>query len=203
MPVWFENEAPNTSSRSDSFISQLATGVPLRPSTPAPSGWRSDTWPLALNVVSTGASSASASASTSSMSKRAPCPTTMIGRFARPMSVEARRRARLRAERCVVGHAADGRRRGASPARCLQLLHLVGQHEMRHVAADDCVLECEGHQLAVVRRRQHRLRVARDVGERRSEVDVLERAAARAPSTAPAPRWRAPARGRPWRRRDP
>ena len=56
MPVWFENDAPNTSSRSDSFISQLATGVPLRPSTPAPSGWRSDTWPLALNVVSTGAS---------------------------------------------------------------------------------------------------------------------------------------------------
>ena len=42
MPVWFENDAPNTSSRSDSFISQLATGVPLRPSTPAPSGWWSE-----------------------------------------------------------------------------------------------------------------------------------------------------------------
>ena len=34
MPVWLENEAPTTMSRSDSFISQLATGVPLRPSTP-------------------------------------------------------------------------------------------------------------------------------------------------------------------------
>ena len=34
MPVWFENDAPTTTSRSDSFISQLATGVPLRPSTP-------------------------------------------------------------------------------------------------------------------------------------------------------------------------
>ena len=55
MPVWFENDAPTTTSRSDSFISQLATGVPLRPSTPAPSGWVSGTSPLALNVVSTGA----------------------------------------------------------------------------------------------------------------------------------------------------
>ena len=35
MPVWLENDAPSTSSRSASFITQLATGVPLRPSTPA------------------------------------------------------------------------------------------------------------------------------------------------------------------------
>ena len=34
MPVWFANDAPNTSSRSDSFMSHDATGVPLRPSTP-------------------------------------------------------------------------------------------------------------------------------------------------------------------------
>ena len=65
MPVWFENDAPTTTSRSDSFISQLATGVPLRPSTPAPSGCVSGTSPLALNVVSTGAPSRSASASSS------------------------------------------------------------------------------------------------------------------------------------------
>ena len=39
IPAWLENEAPVTISRSASFISQLATGVPLRPSTPAPSGW--------------------------------------------------------------------------------------------------------------------------------------------------------------------
>ena len=55
----------STSSRSASFISQLATGVPLRPSTPAPSGCVSGTSPLALNVVSTGAPSCSASATTS------------------------------------------------------------------------------------------------------------------------------------------
>ena len=29
-----------------------AIGVPLRPSTPQPSGWWSEIWPLALNVVS-------------------------------------------------------------------------------------------------------------------------------------------------------
>ena len=48
MPVWFENDAPNTTSRSLSFMSQLATGVPLRPSTPAPSGWRSEICALGL-----------------------------------------------------------------------------------------------------------------------------------------------------------
>ena len=31
MPVWFENDAPNTRSGSASFISQLATGVPDAP----------------------------------------------------------------------------------------------------------------------------------------------------------------------------
>ena len=67
MPVWLENDAPTTISRSDSFISQLATGVPLRPSTPAPSGWVSGTSPLALKVVSTGAPSRSASATSSAL----------------------------------------------------------------------------------------------------------------------------------------
>ena len=57
MPVWLENDAPNTRSASASFITHDATGVPLRPSTPQPSGWWSETWPLALNVVSTGARS--------------------------------------------------------------------------------------------------------------------------------------------------
>ena len=72
MPVWFENDAPTTMSRSDSFISQLATGVPLRPRTPAPSGWVSGTRPFALNVVSTGACSRSASSMTSVSAPRAP-----------------------------------------------------------------------------------------------------------------------------------
>ena len=72
MPVWLENDAPKTTSRSDSFISHDATGVPLRPSTPQPSGWWSEIWPLALNVVSTGAPRSSARAITSPMSSRAP-----------------------------------------------------------------------------------------------------------------------------------
>ena len=70
-------------------MSQLATGVPLRPSTPAPSGWRSETCPLALNVVRTGAPSASASSSTGSISKRTPWPTTITGRVASSMSASA------------------------------------------------------------------------------------------------------------------
>ena len=72
MPVWFENDAPNTRRVSASFMSQLATGVPERPSTPPASGWWSGIWPLALNVVRTGASSASASATTSAIASRAP-----------------------------------------------------------------------------------------------------------------------------------
>ena len=84
MPVWLENDAPSTSSRSASFMIQLATGVPLRPSTPAASGWSSPIWPFALNVVITGAPSCSASAITAGMWKRAPWPTTITGRFALP-----------------------------------------------------------------------------------------------------------------------
>ena len=64
MPVWLEKLAPNTSSRSLWFMHQLATGVPLRPRTPAASGWSSAICPLALNVVNIGAFSLPASAST-------------------------------------------------------------------------------------------------------------------------------------------
>ena len=63
-------------------MSQLATGVPLRPSTPAPSGCVSGTNPLALKVVSTGAPSRAASASSSARADRAPWPTTNTGRSA-------------------------------------------------------------------------------------------------------------------------
>ncbi len=55
IPVWLLKLAPNTSSRSASFMNQLAMGVPLRPSTPQPSGWVSAIWPLALKVVTMGA----------------------------------------------------------------------------------------------------------------------------------------------------
>ena len=89
MPVWLENEAPSTTSRSASFMSQLATGVPLRPSTPAASGWSSAMTPLALNVVMTGACRRSASAVTAAMSSRAPWPTMNTGRRAVRMSSSA------------------------------------------------------------------------------------------------------------------
>ena len=83
MPVWLANDAPSTTSRSASFISQLATGVPLRPRTPAASGWSSGTTPLALKVVTIGAPRRSASATIGSMSLRAPWPTMKTGRVAR------------------------------------------------------------------------------------------------------------------------
>lgn len=51
IPVWLLKLAPNTSRQSDSFMSQLAMGVPLRPSTPPASGWPSEICPFALNVV--------------------------------------------------------------------------------------------------------------------------------------------------------
>ena len=83
MPVWLANDAPSTTSRSASFMSQLATGVPLRPRTPAASGWSSGTAPLALKVVTIGAPRRSASATIGSMSSRAPWPTMKTGRVAR------------------------------------------------------------------------------------------------------------------------
>ncbi len=86
---WLLNDAPTAISRSASFISQPATGVPLRPSTPAPSGWVSGTRPLALNVVRTGAPRRSASAVTSATASRAPWPTTNTGRRASRTSAAA------------------------------------------------------------------------------------------------------------------
>ena len=73
MPVWLENDAPTTSSRSASFISQLATGVPLRPSTPAPSGCVSGHQPLGLERREhRRARAARPARSTSSRAPRAP-----------------------------------------------------------------------------------------------------------------------------------
>ena len=67
---------------SASFISQLATGVPLRPSTPAAERWVSGTRPFARNVVSTGAPRRSASAMTSAAGGARAVP-TMIDRALR------------------------------------------------------------------------------------------------------------------------
>ena len=64
MPVWLENDAPKATTRSHSFMNHEAIGVPLRPRTPQPRGWWSEIWPLALNVVATGAPICSARAIT-------------------------------------------------------------------------------------------------------------------------------------------
>ena len=83
MPVWLENDAPSTSSRSASFMTQLATGVPLRPSTPAASGWSSADLALGLEggdhrrVELLGERGRPRG-----MWKRAPWPTMITGRFA-------------------------------------------------------------------------------------------------------------------------
>ena len=61
MPVWSLKLAPKTSRQSDSFITQLATGVPLWPRTPAANGWLSEICPFPLKVVMTGQLSDSAS----------------------------------------------------------------------------------------------------------------------------------------------
>ncbi len=53
-------------------MNQLAIGVPLRPSTPQPSGWSSGISPLPLNVVTTGAPSVSAAWMIAGMWNRAP-----------------------------------------------------------------------------------------------------------------------------------
>ena len=177
MPVWFENDAPNTSSRSASFISQLATGVPLRPSTPQASGWSSAIWPLALNVVMHRAPSRSASAITASMSN--------AGTVADDDHRTLRRRASSAIARstgspggaiCASGDRPLGRR----PPRRLagQRLHLVGKHEVGDAPLHERVLAGERHQLGVVGVRAAPSGESGDVGERGGEVEVLEGAAA-------------------------
>ena len=98
----------STISRSASFITQQATGVPLRPSTPQASGWSSGIWPLALKVVMTGAPSRSASAITAAMSKRAPWPTMITGRDDPAISSH-------RLGERLGGRARCGRRRSGRP----------------------------------------------------------------------------------------
>ena len=129
-------------------MNQLATGVPLRPSTPQASGWSSPIWPLALNVVITGAPSCSASAITCSLWKRAPWPTMITGRFA----------PRSRPSACSIdssgGLISSGVSRPSGPAAAAvaggQRLHLVGEDQVRDVALQHRVLAGEVHQLDVL-----------------------------------------------------
>jgi hypothetical protein len=177
MPVWLLKLAPNTSRRSDSFMNQLATGVPLRPSTPQPSGWRSEIWPLALKVVSTGACRRSARASTSGMLKRAPWPTMITGRLAARRRREGggegvvRRVDRARGE-ATLGAAGMGVGGGGG------LGDLVGEDEVGDAAAEDRVLAGEVHELGVAAALQDGLTPQGDAAEGGLEVDLLEGAGA-------------------------
>ena len=177
MPVWFENDAPNTSSRSDSFMSQMATGVPLRPSTPhaermvvgdqalrlegrddrgaEPLGERHDLVASRARAVARRRSPAAARrASSVGAPRRAPPPADdrAIARAGRPARPRPRRR-RAPAPRRA---ARDARRPAASTA-CLH-----GQRDRARRA----------------RAPTHRLRVQHATPPNASrQVDVLERAA--------------------------
>ena len=176
MPVWLEKDAPRTSSASLSFMNQLATGVPLRPSTPQASGWSSGIWPLALNVVITGAPSCSASAMIASMSKRAPWPTMITGRLA-PREQLDRRSQRLARRGDLLG-----RDTALGPDGCFvagrERLDLVGKDQVGDVAAQDRVLRRQARQLGVAAGREHRLAEGGHRAVGRVQVDLLEGAGA-------------------------
>ena len=143
----------------------------------AASGWSSPIWPFALNVVITGAPSCSASAVTAGMWKRAPWPTMITGRCeprrSRSASSSDSAGGAIAERRDAAGRAA---RRGALGRR--QRLHLVGEDQVRDVAAQQRVLAREVHQLDRVGVVQHRLAPRGDRAERARQVDLLERARA-------------------------
>ena len=138
IPVWLANDAPTTISRSASFISQLATGVPLRPSTPAPSGWVSGIMPLALKVVRTGALSRSARRRSGPAACRAPCPAISTGRLLAEI---------MAAAPASSVQAGLGKPPGQPSLRGLGGgvtglgLDLVGQHQVRDAAGVQGVLD--------------------------------------------------------------
>ena len=165
MPVWFENEAPSTISRSASFMNQLATGVPLRPSTPQASGWSSAICPLALNVVITGAPSPLGQSD------------HLIAVKAGPVADDDDRalgglRAGRSPARCDAagGLISSGVSRPSGPRRVAVAggkgLHLVGEDQVRGALLEDRVLAGERHQLGVLGGLEHRLGPAGDLAER-------------------------------------
>ncbi len=147
IPVWLLKLAPNTSRQSLSFMNQLAIGVPLRPSTPQASGWRSGMSPFALKVVITGAWICSASAMTSGMWKRAPWPTMITGRLDDSEQGD-RLIGRLRGRRDRASGQATPRRAGGGRRR--GVLHFVGKDEVRHAAIEQRALAGQVHQLSVL-----------------------------------------------------
>ena len=128
-------------------MNQLAIGVPLRPSTPQPSGWSSAISPLPLKVVITGRVERSASATTASISKRAPWPTMIAGRLASRCS-RPRRRGPRRGAISRGGMRPSGAPAVASGAG--RTLHLVGEDQVRDAALDDGVLEARSTSSAML-----------------------------------------------------
>ena len=143
------NDAPNTSRRSDSFISHDATGVPLRPSTPAAE--RVVVGDEALRLERGGDRRAeqlgephdgvdAGARAVPDDDHRPLRPVTSSDRAWSTASSGGRDRG--------VGQA-SARRAGCGVARG-QCLHLVGQHEVRDAALYERVLAGQAHQLGVV-----------------------------------------------------
>ncbi len=175
IPVWFANEAPNTISRSDSFISHDATGVPLRPSTPQASGCVVGDDPLGLERGEDRRVQALGQAH------------DVVDAATRAVPHDDDGPARARDERVGLldrGRGGRDREIGDAPTRATgpravgrgERLHLVGQHEVGDAALVERVLAREVHELDLVGVAVHRLGRDRDVGERGGEIEVLERA---------------------------
>ena len=161
-------------------MNQLAIGVPLRPSTPQPSGCASGISPLPLKVVSTGRRGSSASAMTAGMSSRAPWPTMITGRSRtrRSSAVCTRSSASAGGRSLAQAMRPSGPRPGRS--RCVgQGLDLVGEDQVRHAAVQDRALARQVHELGVLRRVQHGLAPLGNLSRMRPvQIDLLESARA-------------------------
>ena len=137
MPVWFENDAPNTMSRSR-LVHQPARD--RRAAAPEHAGAeRVVVGDEALGLERgehRRVAARSASATTASMSKRAPWPTTITGRLR--AGDQARRALDARLGGGAIAGVGDPAASGPTPRRRRrrgQHLHLVGQHEVRDARA--------------------------------------------------------------------
>ena len=178
MPVWFENDAPNTTSRSLSFMSQLATGVPLRPSTPGAERVAVGDEPLGLErgedrrAERLGQLDDGGHVEAGAVADHDDGPPG-AGRAAPAASVEGRGR-RGDVGRRAPGRSGPERRASAAGRTCTS----SGSTRWATCPLEHGVLERQRHELGVVGVGQHGAREAGDVGEGAGEVEVLERAAA-------------------------
>ena len=171
IPVWLAKEAPTTISRSASFISQLATGVPLRPSTPAPSGWVSGIRPLALKVVRTGALSRSARSRSGPAACRAPCPAISTGRLLAEIMAAARASSGWLG---WVEPSGQPALRGLGGGVTGLGLDLVRQHQVGDAAGVQGMLDRQGGQLGMVAAGVHLGGPGGYVAEDGGQVEILE-----------------------------